>query len=316
MTKKTTTGSNGGISPVMEEGDLQILCGQEQIDMRRHIRFADDEIADGGNDIPHIKDGHFVRCDFDNVGLKRAVFEGGSLTKCRFIDAYMRRTRFDGVDLTGTLFVRCNLKYASFDRCDLRYVEFRECTVDYENILRNSPKEVNLKRSLLHGLRMNAVSLGELRMANRLFLLEMEAMRTEEMHIMRGASKYFREKYTGFNRFKATVRLLGHYAELVLWGYGLRMTALFRTAAIAIILATVLISSSGTRFLTVGINTDPRSLGFLESLYVSTVTFATLGYGDYAPVDVFGRIVMSAEAVSGAIFLGFLAAAAYRRIAR
>ena len=129
-------------SAVMTFGDLQTLCEQEEISEKKHMRFADDEIADEGNDKPRIEDAHFVRCDFDNVGLKRAVFLGGSLTKCRFIDTYMRRSRFDGVDLTGTRFVRCNLKYASFDRCDLRYVEFRECRVDYENILKNLPKEV------------------------------------------------------------------------------------------------------------------------------------------------------------------------------
>jgi hypothetical protein len=57
---------------------------------------------------------------------------------------------------------------------------------------------------------------------------------------------------------------------------------------------------------------DPDSRGFATLLYFSFTTLTTLGYGDIVPVNAFARLLTSAEAVLGqlyvAIFIGRLVA--------
>ena len=72
---------------------------------------------------------------------------------------------------------------------------------------------------------------------------------------------------------------------------------------------------SAAEFFQASANTK-TTLGFWEALYVSVVTFTTVGYGDIAPADVFPRIVCCAEGIAGGIFLGLLAATAYKRIGK
>ena len=48
----------------------------------------------------------------------------------------------------------------------------------------------------------------------------------------------------------------------------------------------------------------------LISIYFSTVTFTTLGYGDYVPANSAGRALAAAESLIGYVFLGLLIARA------
>lgn len=54
-------------------------------------------------------------------------------------------------------------------------------------------------------------------------------------------------------------------------------------------------------------NTDSKSFGIVDSLYFSTITFTTLGYGDLSPIG-WLRIFSSIEAFLGAVNMGFLIA--------
>ena len=60
---------------------------------------------------------------------------------------------------------------------------------------------------------------------------------------------------------------------------------------------------------------SPRSDWF-DPLYFSVVTFTTLGYGDLHPVGVFGKMVASAESMSGLVMFGLLLTFIGNRIQR
>lgn len=55
---------------------------------------------------------------------------------------------------------------------------------------------------------------------------------------------------------------------------------------------------------------------FLRSLYFSTVTFTTLGYGDYHPVGPTAKALAGAESLAGALLVALFVFVLGRRVAR
>ena len=53
-----------------------------------------------------------------------------------------------------------------------------------------------------------------------------------------------------------------------------------------------------------------------QSLYFSVISFTTGGFGDVRPSNAFAKALTSIEGVAGVLFLGFFAAAMYRRLAK
>lgn len=273
-----------------------------------HLFFANREI-----DRVDVDDLRLDRCVFFNFGLKQATFRRGHLSHCFFERTYLRHATFTGVDLTGTFFIGCNLKYASFDGCRLDYVSFEECQLDYDNILQNLPAQPNLKRHLLRSLRLNASKRADPEESD-LLRRELKAERDELWATFTGANEYFRSR-PGRERWQAFGKWCGHQPQRLLWGYGLQLRALMVTAASIILLGAVLAHGNNLLF-HVGTEAAARSLGFREALFVSTTSFTTVGAGDIIPVTDWGKALVAAESLSGAAFLGLLAATAYRKIAR
>lgn len=52
---------------------------------------------------------------------------------------------------------------------------------------------------------------------------------------------------------------------------------------------------------------NTKGMSFTDSIYYSTVTFTTLGYGDFYPLG-YLRVAAASEAFLGGISLGFLVA--------
>ncbi len=281
-----------------------------------------DAIANGGRFL-RFRDGDaynlslvridFDRCEWVDVRMKDAKFDECHLQHSRFRDCYLRKAEFNNVDLTGTRFLNCDLSHARFAQCRLWYVDFQDCELDYDNIIKNSPSEINLRRRLLQSLRRNAAGRGEGRMANRLLLLEMAARRLEERSTFLASTDYFRENFTFEERLKAFFRWVLHWVELAIWGYGVRLSALLRSA-ILILLAGAVISWLLDALYLTGSGTAATTLSFPGSLYAAVDAFCNLG--DLPAGNPVARVVRTALSLTGGIFLGLFAAAAYRRIER
>ncbi len=275
-----------------------------------HLLFADEECDDAD-----VKNTVLDRCIFDNVGLKQARFSGGAVTHCRFEDSYLRHCIFGQVDFTGTIFTNCNLAAASFAGSKLWYTQFVRCQLNYNEILQSLPTEVNLRKQLLRSLRVNAVDMGEKHIANRILLLELKAEREEHYKIFTSSNSYFRDNYDVIQRFQSLGGWIAHHLRSSIWGYGLRLNALFRTAVIVILSCGLAYWLTGAKFY-VPHTSSRETISFLQALYFSAITFATLGFGDFSPADWTAQLLAAIESLCGCIFLGFLAASVYRRLAR
>jgi len=103
-------------------------------------------------------------------------------------------------------------------------------------------------------------------------------------------------------RFKA--RWLGSWLDNILWGYGERPLRIFGAAGVMILVYAALYgywrdalnAAAGVRY------------SLLDCLYLSLVTFSTLGYGDITPKEPFMKLLCGSEAVLGAFTMGLVVA--------
>lgn len=270
-------------------------------------------VADENREDSEYKDVTLKRCMFLRLGLQRACIRRSVLHHCIFQDCYCRGAKFEHVDFTGCHFKDCNLYKVSFVGCRLWYVRFSRCTLDYEEILGVIPAEPSIAIRLLRSLRQNAVEMGEGEFADRILRRQIEAEKTELKARFWARSKYYQDRFDRWQRTWNGLHFLALKCGEWLWGHGLRMRSILRTGSILICVFALLLWRLGQ--FTYG-NDDIVDLSFWEAMYVSVVTFATLGYGDFAPVSSTSRFLCSVESLMGIVFLGFLGAAVYRRLSR
>jgi hypothetical protein len=257
---------------------------------------------------------HVRRCNFLNLGLKEWSVHGCSIMQSRFSDCYMRKAVFHGVDFTGTSFDNCDLSKAEFENCTLEYVRFSNCRLNYANLLKNLPGgKNNLKRALLRNLRLNAQAEGDAEWATRLLLKELTTSRKHEFDVF-VAEGHFVDR-SALQRIQALVRWLLAHLQNAVWGYGLRPGRLLLNGVFVMILfaAIYLWPAQSFRANLVQMN---RKLTIVESTFLSATSFSTLGTTDFSPLTSGMRFAIATEGILGAVFIGLLAASAFRRMAR
>lgn len=115
------------------------------------------------------------------------------------------------------------------------------------------------------------------------------------------------------SRATAFLKSIANLHNSLLWGYGEKP---FRTfwVGLGIIFFCGLIYHWGgqIRVIDVGV----KQISYAESLYFSIVTFATVGYGDYLPVNLVARTCAVFEAMSGIILTPLFLVALTRRYLR
>lgn len=116
------------------------------------------------------------------------------------------------------------------------------------------------------------------------------------------------------DRFFAFFNWFFSVASSLIWGYGERP---FRTTAAALFVIVVCaaayyLSSFSGHVLAEG---AVRPVHFAEAVYLSVITFSTVGYGDYLPLG-WVRIFSSIEALSGIILAPLFLVALTRRYLR
>jgi hypothetical protein len=126
--------------------------------------------------------------------------------------------------------------------------------------------------------------------------------------------------YDAFSPFKKFLRLmlgLRLLPELVfgklLFGYGERPVRVMLASALIVLLCAIFYSRPGALVFRDG----PTEPSFLQGLYFSTITFTTLGYGDFYPsASGFCRYLAMAEAVSGAFLMALFVVCLAKRFSR
>ena len=116
----------------------------------------------------------------------------------------------------------------------------------------------------------------------------------------------WRERLTAF--FRWFLNIFGRIS----WGYGERPLRTLVLGAVIIFGTAVIYAVSGSSILVNGV---ARAISFPESLYLSIVTFTTVGFGDYLPLG-WTRILAAHEALAGIFLTPLFLVALTRRYLR
>ena len=272
---------------------------------------------------------------FRDVSLRGAGWLAGRvLTDARFVDcslvdavlddADLRGARFEGTDARRGRFRRANLESAEFHQSDLRSATLTDARLRYA-VFANARIDERTEfgdrlvyEDELTGSRDADERLDRFESARWTYR---ELQRLAEDNGLRDAAReyYLREKDLRRRLAWESGSYLRAVAEEV-WrwttGYGSNPRRVVATSAAVIVGCALLYPLTGGIQETAGGATityaveDPATaperfllLVFFKSLYFSTVTFATLGYGDIQPVGTVARAVAGTEALLGQLLL-------------
>lgn len=271
---------------------------------------------------------------FKECSLIGARFDSAVLRNSSFHGADLREAQFDGVDARGADFTGANLAGASIHGTDFRDADFSGARLD-QAIISNTRvnRETTFGRESEYERELEAARTDQeyreeaeaavwtYREIHELFIqnaLPLEARRY-----------YYKEKDTR----RRLAWHLGHYlqavkAEASRWvtGYGMNPYRVIGSAAVVIVVCAFLFPLTGGIEESVGEDTARWSLDNLtgrpayianvlvKSVYFSSITFTTLGYGDIAPIGTAARIIAGVESLLGALLTALLVFVLSRRI--
>lgn len=273
---------------------------------------------------------------FEECSLLSANFTDVDMQGASLAGADLRESSFDNVDLRNVDLTDTNLEDATLTTCDLRRAAFGRSRIDqtiFRNvrISRNTTFQtpVYYERALddaeseeeYQELAQAAVwSYREIHTLHRNNALPYEA----RVYYLKEKNVRRRLAWHERNYFRAVT------AEGSRWvtGYGMSPWRVIGTAAVVIVGSALLYPTIGgleTRADSGGSITwrieNPESVSrfffvfvMLRSLYFSTITFTTLGYGDITPVGTWARALAGAESLLGAMLTALLVFVLSRRI--
>jgi hypothetical protein len=245
---------------------------------------------------------------FENVVFKKIIdFRGCEIKEAidfhdaRFYDEFLltyikgtpkldfRDTRFSDMTRIGR---ETNLKNALFNLSNIELVDFtgaqfpKEIYEEKELKKQKKPwpgdwEEVS---SIYRKLKQAHQKHGDYAKAGEFYYREMECKK-----------KALKEKKLSLDWFKS----FGYSFLKHSCGYGEKPLRVMRNSLISVL------GFAFAYFFTNSINLSGNSVlrNILQSIYFSTITFTTLGYGDIHPINDAGRVLAMSEAVLGAIFI-------------
>lgn len=245
----------------------------------------------------------------------------------------MNMASFNEANIVGVFFDGTNLNNANFSKCLLSEVKFNDCSIDEITFKSAVITKVNwgnldirkkyfedLQPRELYGEK-NYYELSEtyLGLKNRFnengryndmswaYLKEKESIRL--IYKQKIIGKYI----NGFVRVKNFFKFLWEYFLFYLFGYGEKPWYIFGWSVITIIIFGVIykvISAIGSE-----LNNIDVAITFWRSLYFSTITFTTVGFGDFHPINDISRVLVMIEAALGLFFYSLFIFSFGRRIA-
>ncbi|MFC7081395.1 pentapeptide repeat-containing protein [Halorussus caseinilyticus] len=288
--------------------------------------FRDVELSDA--DWPSgltITDARFVNCnlegtDLSGTDLRYSQFEGVDAQGVNLRGANLEHAEFDRTDLRGADLCGARLHYAVFDNARIAEETTFGKNVVYEEELLDTDDDRRISALDVVGPKHPD--------DNRLDRYEAahwtysELQRLAEDNGLTAASREYYRKRKNIRRreaweFRSYPQALAKEAWRWTTGYGSNPWRVIATSIVVILLCGVIYPlTSGviepTAETTVTYQIKPSQgiyLNFvyiLKTVYFSTVTFATLGYGDMQPLHGWARALAALEALLGQLLMALL----------
>ena len=183
-----------------------------------------DKIIDG-----KITDENYHNKFFLRVGSKKDRYENIDFSHTYFDHCYFRNCVFDSCNFNGCKFINSNFSGSTFVGCNFSYATFQNTEVDKEILDSGCPGYDNLKLKFARTLRKNFQGLGDSESANKSIKIELEATKSHLWKRWKSNESYYRQKYTGWNRFFAFFHWFRFKIEEFIWGNGESTIKLIRS---------------------------------------------------------------------------------------
>jgi uncharacterized protein YjbI with pentapeptide repeats len=239
---------------------------------------------------------------FRDVNFKGATFTQCDLALSRMTDVYLRDVKLVQSDLYGVSFRDCDMLGIKLERTKLTAASFQGCRINIQDFPKPLEEEnkgrFDYARDIYKALRLDLQSAGDMVGAGEASYRQLTAARKND---------FSKKRYGSW-----TISILLD----LLWGYGERPVRLLISSVVLCLLCGVGlyllgIGSGGLCFSAETSYSELEKFGL--SLYLSFVSFTTLGYGDFSPCTPMSRLLAISEAFFGAFIMGLFVTANLKR---
>jgi len=285
----------------------------------------------------HLNGANLVGADLSNASLWWARFEGADLYRARLQNAQLlfanlrganlNEAQFQGADLRSAELRSANLREAQLQGASVTYVDFQDADLrgarfDHANIIGadfrgarvNRDSTVLASRRLRHPCGDNRTADADALMQWAQLYKTHGAFELAGHCYYRARQHYRRERVEGLKAFAPAWfwgKCVNAMETIFLdWScaYGERPGGVLLWAIIVILFSAFVYSHYGSCFLSWDQKPLPKRI--VTSVYFSTVTFTTLGFGDYHPIQTefpergwWLPLYVAGEALAGALLM-------------
>lgn len=280
----------------------------------------------------NLSEANLIGANLTGAILWNANLSGTELCKTDFSKAELQMADFSKANLIGTIFNETNLNNADFSNCLLSEMKFKDCSIDeitfkYAAITNVNWTNLNIRKKYFEDLKpredigdeKNYYELKETYLGLKNKFREngryndMSWAYLKEKESLRLVYKQKMINKNIFVRLKNLFKFLWEYFLFLLFGYGEKPWHILGWSILTILVFGIIYkitNAIGSNFQDVKI-----TLTFLRSLYFSTITFTTVGFGDFHPLRDIPRIFVMTEAALGLFFYSLFVFTFGRRIA-
>jgi len=243
----------------------------------------------------------FVRCNFQNLKIENSDLYGFEFEECNIFKASVATSR-----LSDILFYKCPMSLLNFIQVSVARISYIPPNQGYGTGragLHEAIAEINKSFRILYqnnGMRKEAASAYYFERLNEMYgsWFGIRLWST----LKRFQYKYFKRSVLEIlYQLKRVNQSIFSTISYLAWGFGERPGRIVVSALFVIMTYAMLFFESGI---------DKASGNIFNSVYLSIVTFTTLGFGDITPINegTFSKILVSSEALLGAFLMGLLVA--------
>ena len=259
--------------------------------------------------------------------LEAKAADGEALHGVRLSGAELDGVRLNGADLRGATFNETSLFRARLFEADLREANFYNANLQQAGLWKSNLRDACLDWADLRGARgltpgdcrSIKPTVAGFRSVKRMFA---DAQRPDEAGEVAFWEK--RQQRRDLGKQCRDWRTRGRWLVLavleVVCGYFERPMRPVICSMLVILLCGLIFAMGGGIDKAVIGSTDTETsggLGITQAIYFSTVTFTTVGYGDFRPKPGVWRVVAAAESFAGAFLMAvFVVALAHRYVVR
>lgn len=264
-----------------------------------------------------------IGADFSRADVRGADFRDADLREVTFAGVNAREAAFDGANLEDATMRDADLRGATFVDAKLDEVTIADGRIDRATTF----GDVSVYETELFASDDPAVQREKFEAATWTYRM---LQRLAEDNARRGQLYGYYQREKDLRRrfsWKAGYYRQALSGELARWtmGYGQSIWRILLTSALFILVCALAYpltggiqeSDSQLVYNLGDLSTETTGrvlLVFFKSLYFSTITFATLGYGDIQPIGGWARALAAIESIVGAVLMALIVVVLYRRI--